>query len=100
MAIIIEQEGKKTNWLVIAGIALIFIFLLVMTYYLFFSPTPLIEKIVPPELQRASELSEITIDAKSIREVLDQPVYKTLKPYVSTPAQGSFGRTNPFLPFF
>lgn len=100
MAIIIQQEGKKTNWIAIGGISLFFGFLVVTTYYLFFSPTPLIEKIAPPELEKVSKISEeVRIDAKAIREVLDNPVYKALKPYVSPPAPGANGRTNPFLTF-
>ena len=99
MAIIVGQEEKRINWMAVSIALIVLTFLLISTYYLFFYPTPLIEQIIPPQIKMVSDISEITIDAKSIREILDNPVYRSLKPYVSSPTPGLTGRANPFLPF-
>lgn len=99
MAIAIKQQGSGINWFWIISIILFFIILLVGTYYLFFSPTPFIETIIPNEIKKTSQISEINIDSNQIRSVTEHPVTKKLRQYVSPPDFGFFGRQNPFLTF-
>lgn len=99
MAIIVEAEAKRTNWVAIAGLASLFIFLLTATYYLFFSPTPLVEFFAPPELSSASRLAEIDISLENVRTVTNHPVEDLLKPHVAPPLTPQTGRLNPFLSF-
>lgn len=99
MAIIVEQQAKRTNWVAIAGLSSLFIFLITATYYLFFSPTPLVEFFAPPELSSASRLSEIDISLESVRQVTDHPVADMLKTHIAPPLVPQTGRSNPFLSF-
>lgn len=99
MAILVGEEERKTNWGLIIGLAAVFVVLGASTYYLFFSPTPFIETIVPPNIQKVSQISEIRIDAESIRSVTDDRVARLLRQYVPPPTTASFGRSNPFATF-
>lgn len=99
MAIIIEEEGKKKSWLAILGVIILFGALISLTYYLFFSPTPIIERFIPVEIQKAVQISDVDISAKSIKEVIDMPVRKELRVQASPITLETFGRANPFLPF-
>ena len=96
MAIVINDNERKVNWIAISIVSFILIVLILGTYYLFFSPTPLIEAIVPPDIQKVSQISEIDISVGMVRQVTDNPVTKMLKAHIAPPAPGSFGRENPF----
>lgn len=99
MAITIEREKKgigATTALAVIGGALA---LLGATYYLFFAPVPGIEKLSPPEVQKASQVATIDL-AGAVRDIQNSPVLlNVLKSHVGLPAQGSFVRDNPFLSF-
>ena len=96
MAILIEQQKRKTNWF---GI-LTFLFLLLVIfgggYFLFFSPTPGIEVIIPSSLESAEQLSEVQIDPSAL---IANPALKKLRMYGGQPSIGTVGRQNPFLGF-
>lgn len=96
MAILIEQQERKTNWFAI----FVFLFLLAVIagggYFLFFSPTPAIDIIIPSSLDTAEALSEVQINPSAI---INNPVLKGLRQYGSSPSIGTVGRQNPFISF-
>lgn len=97
MAIVIEQEKRRVNWF---GIGLAFILVaggVTLIYFLFFAPTPLIEKVAPPQdLQTIKAISEVNLQPETI---LNDPLFKSLKQYVP-PIQLPvvIPRPNPFTP--
>ena len=96
MAIIIEEQKRKINWFVVAVILSLVIIIGAAIYYLFFAPTPLVEKIVPPRLQSLQELSSIKLEPEAI---ISDSRFQILKQYVN-PIEiqtDSVGKTNPFL---
>lgn len=96
MAIIIEKRESRVNWFAIAvGIAVLGS-VGAGAYFLFFSAAPLIEVVAPIRFQETTSLSRIDIDPGA---VLNDAVYKALKPYVADPIPGTLGRPNPFISF-
>lgn len=96
MAILVEGENGKKGTFKIAAIVIVVMVLILGTYFLFFAPAPLIEVIIPSGLQSVSQISETGLNAP---EILNSPVYKSLKQYVAEPELGETGRTNPFSPW-
>lgn len=95
MAIVIEQNKKRSGWFGILA-ALFFLTIIVGGgYYLFFAPLPAIEIVAPLPLQSAVELSQLTFDPSS---VVNSREFKRLRIYASVPSTGYLGRGNPFLP--
>lgn len=97
MALVFESQKRRINWFaLIAGLFLIG-FLAAAAYYLFFAPVPKIQAIIPVVLEETNLLSELEfIDPTTI---LNNPNFRRLKQHVQPPGAGTFGRTNPFLPF-
>lgn len=97
MAILIEQE-KNNSPIFTTTIVIVAVFILTLgTYFVFFKPTPGIEKAtVSTEMQSVAQVSKISFDVSS---VTDSPVYKSLKQLVSSPASTLSGRQNPYAPF-
>ena len=96
MAIVIEEEKRKINWFALAVIILIIATIITATYYLFFAPTPLIERVAPARLQSFQEISNIRLQPEA---VVNNPNFQILKQYVN-PIEiqsGSIGKTNPFV---
>ncbi len=96
MAIVFEKEKKRFNWFAILLTLVVLVFVGAAAYYLFFAPSPKIEAIIPKELQRAGEVSQIDFTDPSF--VINSQAYRNLRLYVGTPVLGSLGRNNPFLP--
>ncbi len=94
MAIIIEEEKKKINWFALAVIILIIATIITATYYLFFAPTPLIERVAPTRLQSLQELSNIRLQPETI---VNNPKFQILKQYVNPIEIGQVGKSNPFV---
>ena len=97
MAILIAQERNNspifTTAVVVAAVAILGF----GTYFIFFKPTPGIEKAtVSTEMQSVAQVSKINFDVTSVTE---SAVYKSLKQQVSAPNSASFGRQNPYIPF-
>ncbi|MDP2735651.1 MAG: hypothetical protein Q8P12_05595, partial [bacterium] len=63
---------------------------------LFFAETPLIEVVVPPEVEDISELSRVDFSATDFSS---DPVFTSLRRHVSEAEAGPAGRENPFAPF-
>ncbi len=96
MAILMQQQKQKTNWFAV----LVFLFLIAVIfgggYFLFFSPTPGIDIIIPTPLVSAEKISKVTIDSA---QIINNPVLKNLRHYGTTPSAGNVGRQNPFMGF-
>ncbi|MDD4930991.1 MAG: hypothetical protein PHG66_02425 [Candidatus Colwellbacteria bacterium] len=101
MAIIIQEEEKKSNIVVIGIAGAILIVAGVMTYYVFFSPVPLVEQIgnTSDKYQSVSKLAGANVDVEKITE---SSVWKSLNRTGSMPTltpQLPSRRSNPFEAF-
>ena len=98
MAIVLQQQKKKTNWFTI-GIFISFLFLVLLSVYLlFFTGVPGIEVIAPTVLESAAKLSE---EAKTFDPavVTGHLFFQGAKKYGGLPSIGALGRNNPFVGF-
>ncbi|MBI2013268.1 MAG: hypothetical protein HYS87_00290 [Candidatus Colwellbacteria bacterium] len=96
MAIVVGEEKNKLSFVAIGGFVVVFAILITATYYFFFAPAPLAERIAPVELQEASELSKVTIDVTKVTDLITQ---LGLEPQIAPVKVGELGRENPFLTF-
>lgn len=96
MAITFEEKKKGINWFVIAAVAVVLGLIGLAVYFLFFSPTPVIEVIVPRQLESVAEISEIQFDPST---VINSSSFRSLKNYTGLPSAGQLGRENPFISF-
>jgi len=94
MAIIIEEEKKGVNWFAIVSIILVVVIIAIAVYYLFFAPVPLIEKVVPTNLQSIQALSNIQLQPGVI---INNSKFQILKTYVNPIIIGPVGKSNPFV---
>jgi len=94
MAIVIEEEKRKINWLSIGIIILIISTVVIAVYYLFFAPVPFIEKIAPARLQSLQDLSMIKLEPEAI---VSSPNFQILRRYVNPIEIGPVGKNNPFV---
>jgi len=93
MAIIIEQEKRKIQWFKILLTLAVIAAILSSTYYLFFAPLPLIEKVLPQNLQSIKDISNIQFKPE---DVINNPKFQILKQYANPIVVGSVGKSNPF----
>ncbi|HOF50179.1 MAG TPA: hypothetical protein PLH22_00600 [Candidatus Colwellbacteria bacterium] len=97
MAVIIQpnQRGSRTFILISAASALAI--LAIGAYYLFFTPAPLIEAILPANLQSVADLSGLKFNPE---EILQDEFFSSETPRrsVDLPVIGpnSLGKENPF----
>ena len=97
MAIVIEEEGNKTNlvqvvtWLSVLGIVI------VAVYFIFFADPGIINYATPDNIKNINALAPVSknpnLDPTQISGTLD----KSLKTLVTLPQPGNAGRANPFL---
>lgn len=95
MALVFEEE-KKFSW---RGLAIVIAALAILggaVYFLFFTPVPAIEVIVPPSIRSAEELSTVQFDPIS---VVNSEKFRSLRRYVGQSSIGKVGRPNPFIKF-
>lgn len=96
MAIQIEEEPKKVNWLgVITGVVIVAV-LFVGAYLLFFKKPELIEVVAPGRVEDLSQLSRVQFNPE---ELLSSPEFRLLRQFGVEAAPPSAGRSNPFQPF-
>ncbi len=97
MAIVIEKEKRGMNWFAILIILVSAVVIGAAAYYLFFTETPLIEKVIPYQIQVSSQLSQIQTQSV-VQAVTDNKFYKSLQKYSILPEVSSenIGKTNPF----
>ncbi len=97
MAIVIEENKRNINWFALAVISAILISVAITIYYLFFSATPLIEKVVPEQVR---VIENISTDAFDPGSVVNDKTYKILRQYIN-PIEVSTStlpvRANPFV---
>ncbi len=97
MAIIIEEEKRKTSLVPILIWAVIVVIVIAAAYELFFKQPELIPLPTPPSLAGTDALANIQFDPQ---EVIGNPAFQALKPYAAIPSSTpSAGRPNPFLSF-
>jgi len=90
------QQDSNNNWFTTIIVTLIVVALAGGVYMLFFSEAPLIEVVVPPEVDRVSDLSKVDF---STADFSNDPVFTSLRAHVSEAVPGPAGRANPFAPF-
>lgn len=96
MAIFVEQEKNGINFFSALVIILFAGGVLILTYYLFFAPAPLVDVVIKSDLQIISEVAKVDFNVSS---VIDSPVFQMLKEYVPSPELRTGGRSNPFSQF-
>lgn len=96
MPFVVEEQRRGVNWFLMLGVLFAFGFLGLLTYYLFFAPTPFIESLIPARSQLIVEISKARFEPN---DVLNDPTYQTLRQYTLPLEAGEIGRPNPFLPF-
>lgn len=96
MAIVIEEEKKSSvSWISILVWVIVLGIIGLAAYYLFFYRPELIPITVPDNFKNTEELSRIDLNLN----ILEDPVFKSLKAGVSALNPQSSGRANPFLGF-
>jgi hypothetical protein len=93
MAIVIEQEKKKVNWITILSLAVFLFAIFFGGYYLFFKQPELIDVVAPAELERLRAISEVRFDP---RDVVDSPSFQALRDFSGTLPALRPGKANPF----
>jgi len=96
MAISIEQDKKKTNWLNILLAIIIVVAIFAGAYFLFFKKPELIEVVVPGQFEDLTKISEIEFDPQGL---LNSPEFKVLRQFQIDAELPEAGRSNPFSPF-
>lgn len=96
MAIVLQEEKRKINWVSFATIFIIIVVLFAGGYYLFFEKPELIEIVAPVQLDNINELSRISFDPES---VVNSPTFKLLRQFESDIVPPVPGRSNPFRAF-
>jgi len=94
MAIIIESEKKRINFVALFGTVAIIGIIAGIIYYLFFAPVPGIETIVPSRLKSAGEIAKIELNPQ---EIFENPVFRNLRQYVNPLEAESTANPSPFL---
>lgn len=96
MAIMIEQENKPKNWILIGGVGFFVIIIFIGAYYLFFKNPQVIEELtVSPNQKEVEVLSQIKPDYAKIVEQLNNFYNKEEEQRINVP---QLGRQNPFQP--
>ncbi|MFH0806241.1 MAG: hypothetical protein V1885_00745 [Candidatus Brennerbacteria bacterium] len=93
MAIVVEEEKKKANWMTIISVVVFLAVVFFGAYYLFFKQPELIDLVAPAELERLSAISSVKFNP---REVVDAPTFKALRDFSGTSTIPRTGKANPF----
>jgi hypothetical protein len=94
MAIVVEQEQKRSQGLVSLIVwGLIFVIIGVAVYYVFFKRPDLVEQ-ATPNMTSTEALSKIDLKPD---EVINSPSFQALHSYVPPITAQGGGRANPFL---
>jgi len=98
MAIVIEKQKKGFNWFAVFIIIILAVIVGVAAYFLFFSSLPLVEKVIPYQLQVSTQLSQAQTQSL-VQAVVNSKLYKSLQSYaiLPTPSPDNIGKTNPFV---
>lgn len=95
MAIIVEEEKKKFNWVLIFTTLIILVAIGSAVFYLFFINPEQVEIFISPELRSLSDFEKINFKPN---DLLENTKFKSLRNYIefALPSQGAIGKTNPF----
>ncbi len=103
MAILIAEEKKQFNWLPFLIIGIFLFVAGIGSYLLFFTETPLIEKIVPSSQRIVSDISKVNSDTfKNDLSSTKKELQTKIRQSIGGSAGGAItnpGRSNPLLPF-
>lgn len=98
MAIVIENERRKTNWAFIIGVLVVVVSIIITIIYVFFVNPQQAEVIISPKLQSLSDFSQLQFNPE---QMMSNPAFKNLQSFVqfNIPQSGSpaLGKSNPFI---
>lgn len=93
MAIVVEEEKKKGNWITALSVAAFLAVIFFGGYYLFFKQPELIDVVAPADLERLRVISEVRFNP---RDVVDSPSFQALRNFIGTSTTPRAGKANPF----
>lgn len=100
MAIVVEEQQKQrdSNLLTVLTVAAVAVGLVAATYFIFFSPAPLVESVFYGNVSSISQINNVSLDVTPLTSL---NVYQMLTATSSseTPSVGTVGRPDPFQPF-
>jgi len=97
MAIIIEEEKKRSNIFAFLGWFVVIAIIAVAIYYIFFIEPPSATILPTGTLQQVSALPVASINPQ---DVINSQGFQSLQPYIAEPSSTSpagLGRSNPFI---
>jgi hypothetical protein len=95
MAFAFQEESNKNIFTYVTAF-IIAVAVVGGVYMLFFSKTPLIDMVAPPEIESVAKLSKVSFGTSDLSS---NAVFSSLKSQVSEAKAGPSGRANPFSPF-
>ena len=96
MAIVVQEEAKKVNWVAVLTVLVVVVVIFASLYFLLFKKPELIEIVVPGRLENLNSLSKVPFDPEG---VVNDPAFKVLRRYASPVSKTSTpGKANPFRP--
>ena len=95
MAFAFQEESNKNIFTYVTAL-MIGVAVIGGVYMLFFSKTPLMDMVAPPEVDSVAKLSKVSFGTGDLSS---NTVFASLKPQVSEAKAGPSGRANPFSPF-
>lgn len=99
MAIIIQPSQSGSRTFILISIVAVFAIIAAGAYYLFFTPAPLIEAILPANLQSVADLKGLKFNPEEVLK--NQFFAEKPRKSITLPTVGSgvLGRANPFAAF-
>jgi hypothetical protein len=95
MAIVIEEEGNKTNIVGTVTWVVVLVIIVLTIYYVFFAQPQLVEVVAPANFKNIDPLANVTLN---LEDVTGNRNFQNLKQYITPISPGNYGRSNPFLP--
>ncbi len=96
MAIIVEEEKKPANLSVIASTVVVIAVLFIGSYLLFFKKPELIDIVSSGSANDLNRISKLNFNPE---DVVNNPVFKSLRQFGGSVPNLTPGRSNPFKPF-
>lgn len=96
MAIILSEEKREVNWVMLISVVLVLVVLIGGAYLLFFAPTPGIEVLIPTSQKIATQISSVELNSDTVAR---NKVFQVLRQYSSVPSGAQAGRGNPFVKY-
>ncbi len=96
MAIVVEEEKKPVNLAAIASTIVVVLVLFIGAYLLFFKKPQLIDIVSPGSANDLTRISKLNFNPE---EVVNNPVFKSLRNFGGAVTNSTPGRNNPFKPF-